>query len=214
MSTAAPTFDEDFQDQLTALFAWRRDVRHFRGDPLPDGTLDDLLDIACRSPSVGNAQPWRFVHVFTPERRRALADHVDGCKDKAAQAYDTERRVLYDGLKLHGLREAPEVIAVFCDEQAATGHGLGRATMPETLCWSTITAIHTLWLAARARGIGMGWVSIVDPGAMHGLLEIPADWRFIALLCLGFAADENDTPELVRHGWQDRLPASTTRFIR
>lgn len=210
----APEFDEDFRRQLGELFAWRRDVRHFREGSLPGGAVDELLDIACHGPSVGNAQPWRFVRVLSPERRITLVTHVDAQKQAASTAYAGSQQALYDGLKLHGLREAPEVLAVFCDEQAGTGHGLGRATMPETLCWSVVTAIHALWLAARAQGIGMGWVSILDPAAMNTLLDVPAHWRFVALLCLGYPADESDTPELVLHGWQDRLPASETRFTR
>lgn len=211
---SAPVFDEAFRRELGALFAWRRDVRHFRRDLLPEGAIDELLDLASHGPSVGNAQPWRFVRVLSPGRRAALAVHADARKAEAGQAYDDERKALYDNLKLHGLREAPEALAVFCDETGAAGQGLGRMTMPETLCWSVIAAIHTLWLAARAHGIGMGWVSILDPEAMNALLDVPDDWRFIALLCLGYPADESETPELVRHGWQDRLPASTTRFNR
>ena len=209
-----PEFSDAFRDQLDQLFAWRRDVRHFRSDPLPDREIEELLAIACRSPSVGNAQPWRFVRVLLPEKRTALAAHADTCKAAAGSGHDGERAALYDGLKLHGLREAPEVLAVFCDELAATGHGLGRATMPETLCWSVVAAVHTLWLAARARGIGMGWVSILEPHAVNAMLDVPESWRFVALLCLGYPVDESDTPELVRHGWQDRLPASETRFTR
>lgn len=209
-----PEFGEDFCRQLGELFAWRRDVRHFRSDPLPEGAVDELLDIACHGPSVGNAQPWRFVRVLSAERRTALAAHADVQKHAAGAAYSGNQQARYDGLKLHGLHEAPEVLAVFCDEQAGAGHGLGRATMPETLCWSVVAAIHSLWLAARARGIGMGWISILDPAAMNALLDVPANWRFVALLCLGYPADESDTPELVRRGWQDRLPASETRFIR
>lgn len=209
-----PRFDDSFRKQLDDLFAWRRDVRQFRRDPLPAGLIDALLGTACCSPSVGNAQPWRFVRVCSPERRAGLAAHAEAHKHEAAGAYDGERRALYDGLKLHGLQDAPEVLAVFCDEQAVTGHGLGRQTMPDTLCWSVISAIHTLWLASRARGIGLGWVSILDPLAMHALLDVPQDWRFVALLCLGYPADESETPELVRRGWQERLPCSATRFRR
>jgi len=209
-----PDFDDTFRTRLDQLFAWRRDVRHFRRDSLPEGAIDELLDLASHGPSVGNAQPWRFVRVLSPGRRAALAVHADAHKVAAGQAYDDERKALYDRLKLHGLREAPEVLAVLCDEPGAAGQGLGRMTMPETLCWSVIAAIHTLWLAARARGIGMGWVSILDPAAMNALLDVPDDWRFIALLCLGYPADESETPELVRHGWQDRLPAAATRFNR
>lgn len=211
---SGPVFSADFCRELETLLAWRRDVRHFRRTPLPDGAMDALLELACQGASVGNAQPWRFVQVRSPERREALALAADACKHAAGQAYTAERGALYEGLKLHGLREAPEIVAVFCDETAQTGHGLGRATMPETLCWSVVAAIQTLWLAARARGIGLGWVSLVDPGAVNALLGVPVDWRFIALLCIGYPEAESETPELVRHGWQAALPASRTRFIR
>jgi len=211
---SGPHFDTAFRAKLEELFLWRRDVRHFLTDPLPDGLIDDLMDVACHGPSVGNAQPWRFVRVCSPERRAALAAHVEVHKHEAGEGYDGEQRALYDTLNLHGLREAPEVLAVFCDMAGAAGHGLGRRTMPETLCWSVIAAIHSLWLAARANDIGLGWVSILDPAAMNAVLAVPADWRFVALLCLGYPADESNTPELVRHGWQDRLPPAETRFTR
>lgn len=211
---SGPEFSAAFRRELDTLFAWRRDVRHFRRDALPDGMMDELLDMACNGPSVGNAQPWRFVQVHTSQLREALALQADACKHEAGQAYDAERGAHYDSLKLHGLREAPEVLAVFCDETAGTGHGLGRATMPETLCWSVVTAIHTLWLAARARGIGLGWVSILKPAAINRLLDVSPEWRFIALLCLGYPDGDSDTPELVQHGWQPHLPASRTRFVR
>lgn len=209
-----PVFSPEFRRELETLFAWRRDVRHFQHTPLPIGTMDELLGVACHGPSVGNAQPWRFVQVQSPERREALAQAADACKQAAGAAYAAQRGALYDDLKLHGLREAPEIVAVFCDEAAETGHGLGRATMPETLCWSVVAAIQTLWLAARARGIGLGWVSLLDPAAVNTVLGVPADWRFVALLCLGYPETESLTPELVRHGWQAPLPASRTRFVR
>lgn len=209
-----PEFDADFREKLDQLFLWRRDVRHFSSAPLPDGTVDALLETGCRSPSVGNAQPWRFVRVVSSERRKALSLHVDAQKQFASSGYEGQQLALYDRLRLHGLHVAPEVLAVFCDEKSVAGHGLGRKTMPETLCWSVIAAIHTLWLAARARGIGLGWVSILDPTLMNSLLDVPREWRFVALLCLGYPTDESDTPELVRQGWQDVLPVSATRFIR
>ena len=211
---SGPQFSADFRRELETLFAWRRDVRHFQRAPLPVGAIDELLEVACHAPSVGNAQPWRFVQVQSPERREALALAADACKQAAGGAYASERSALYQSLKLHGLREAPEIVAVFCDEAAETGHGLGRATIPETLCWSVVAAIQTLWLAARARGIGLGWVSLLDPAAINTMLGVPADWRFIALLCLGYPGAESLTPELVHHDWQAPLPASRTRFVR
>ncbi|MFC3308917.1 5,6-dimethylbenzimidazole synthase [Blastomonas aquatica] len=207
-------FDSAFREQLDQLLAWRRDVRQFDTRPLPDGLLDTLLETACHGPSVGNAQPWRFVRIVSPTLRQRLADTVDAQKRAAGERYSGGRKALYDGLKLHGLREAPEIVAVFCDEQGEAGHGLGRATMPETVCWSVVTAIHTLWLAARAQDIGLGWVSIIDPAGMNAQLDVPGDWRFIALLCLGYPERESETPELVRHGWQDRLPFEITRLER
>lgn len=210
----APTFSPAFVDDLDRLLAWRRDVRHFQTKPLPDGTLDGLLDQACLAPSVGNSQPWRFVRVLSGERRHAVIGQVELENRRAAEIYDDEARAAYDALKLHGLREAPEHLAVFCQMDPKAGHGLGRQTMPETTVYSVVMAIHTIWLTARAIGVGMGWVSIVAPAKMNALLDVPEDWRFVALLCLGYPAQDSETPELVRRHWQDRLPADQTRFIR
>lgn len=207
-------FDADFREKLDCLFLWRRDVRHFRLEPLLTGAIDELLELACRGPSAGNAQPWRFVRVLSAERRAVLVAHIETYQYQAGQIYDEDKRILHDRLKLHGLREAPEVLAVFCDENGTAGHGLGRQTMPETLCWSVVAAVQILWLAARARGIGLGWVSILDPAAMNAVLDVSSEWRFIGLMCLGYPAQESETPELINQGWQDRLPASVTRFTR
>ena len=134
---------------------------------------------------------------------------------KASERYTAgEQRDSYLSLKLHGIREAPELIAVFCDEQPQAGHGLGIATMPEMLRYSTVLAIYNLWLAARVRGVGMGWVSILDPGHVSALLDVPAHWALIALLCLGYPEDEIVTPELERRGWQAREPWRDKVFER
>jgi 5,6-dimethylbenzimidazole synthase len=209
-----PVFPPAFTEQLGTLLAWRRDVRHFQTLPLPVGTLDHLLDRASLAPSVGNSQPWRFVRVLSAERRSAIIAHVEAENRQAAAIYDDDAHAAYHALKLHGLNEAPEHLAAFCQIDPAAGHGLGRQTMPETLVYSVVMAIHTLWLAARAIGVGMGWISIVDPAAMNNLLDAPEDWRFVALLCLGYPAQESETPELVRRRWQDRLPADQTRCTR
>ncbi|WP_010163299.1 5,6-dimethylbenzimidazole synthase [Sphingomonas sp. PAMC 26617] len=199
----APDFDSAFGDQLEALLRWRRDVRHFGPRAVSEDAMHALLDSAALAPSVGNAQPWRFVRVRSAQLRTRLADHVDAASRDAAWAIpDATLRTRYRALKLHGIREAPELLAVFCDEVPDAGHGLGRATMPEMLRYSTVMAIHTLWLAARARDIGLGWVSILDPVVVTELLDVPPGWTLIALLCLGYPAEPSDTPELERHGWQ------------
>lgn len=201
-----PHFDAEFQADLDTLLLWRRDVRQFRADALPDALVDDLLRAATRGPSVGNSQPWRFVKVASPARRRAIIDHVESQNQMAAAGYRDDVRRHYDALKLHGLADCPVVLAVFCLPDPAAGQGLGRATMNETLVYSTVCAIHGLWLKARAHGVGLGWVSIVEPGVMAGLLEVSPDWRFVALLCLGYPESEASAPLLETAGWQARLP--------
>jgi 5,6-dimethylbenzimidazole synthase len=177
-------------------------VRWFRRDPLPAGTVERLIATAALAPSVGNAQPWRFQRVNG--QGEALAAEVDRASAAAAERYPPERAAAYRALKLHGLREAPERLAVWSDDAPAAGHGLGVATMPEMLRYSTVMAVHTLWLAARAEGIGLGWVSILDPDAVRTLLAAPAHWTLIALLCLGYPEEEARIPELERRGWQAR----------
>lgn len=203
----APDFDPAFAKHLETLLRWRRDVRHFSPRPVAEADLSALLALAALAPSVGNAQPWRFVRIRSAALRARLADHVDTVSADAADAIPEDAlRARYRALKLHGIREAPELLAVFCDEAPEAGHGLGRATMPETLRYSTVMAIHTLWLAARAHGLGVGWVSIVDRRTVTTLLEMPADWTLIALLCLGYPSAPSDCPELERRGWQAREP--------
>lgn len=205
--TTPPSFDAAFRDQLDQLFHWRRDVRHFRPTPVPEAEMQAILRAAALAPSVGNSQPWRFVRLRSPALRTTLAEHVDATSGEAAAAMtDTTRRDAYARLKLHGLREAPEILLVFSDEDPEAGHRLGRVTMPETLRYSTVMAIHTLWLAARARGIGMGWVSILDPAHVTRLVDVPDRWALIALLCLGYPDLPSADPELERRGWQAREP--------
>nr|WP_298690583.1 5,6-dimethylbenzimidazole synthase [uncultured Dongia sp.] len=198
------SFGQAFRDEFEELLAWRRDVRHFKTDSVPADLVEHLLDLTSLAPSVGNAQPWRFVSVDEPARRAAIIENFSQANAAALSNYDGERAELYARLKLAGLREAPRHFAVFCDETTAQGSGLGRLTMPETLRYSTVLAIHTLWLAARARGLGLGWVSIIDPAQATATLDVPASWRFVAYLCLGFPAGDHIEPELQRKGWQSR----------
>ncbi|MBB4265557.1 5,6-dimethylbenzimidazole synthase [Roseospira visakhapatnamensis] len=211
----SPRFDPAFQDHLETLFRWRRDIRHFRTDPLPAGLLEDLVRQAALAPSVGNAQPWRFVSVADPARRAAITANFERETTAARATYDETRAAAYDRLKLEGLREAPVHLAVFCDDATDAGHGLGRRTMPETLRYSVVGAIQQFWLAARARDVAVGWVSILDPEAAHRDLEAPASWTLIAYLCVGWPAPETDseTPELVRAGWQGPVEDARRLFI-
>jgi 5,6-dimethylbenzimidazole synthase len=204
-------FDSKFCAQLRDLLIWRRDVRHFRRDPLPSGTLEALIELACLAPSVGLSQPWRFVIVEDETRRAAIRENFQACNAAALAAQSGERAGLYARLKLAGLEQAPAHLAVFADRSTAQGHGLGRHTMPEMIEYSAVTAVHTIWLAARAQGIGMGWVSILDPQAIPTLLDVPPDWKFIGYFCLGYPQADDTTPELEQNGWEcRRLPSSVT----
>lgn len=200
----SPIFDADFRARLHDLFLWRRDVRKFRREPLPDDALPRLLEIATLAPSVGLSQPWRFVTVDDAARRASIRRNFERCNAEALAAQAPERAALYARLKLAGLDDAPCQLAVFADPTTAQGHGVGRRTMPETIAYSVVAAVHTLWLAARAEGIGMGWVSILDPGEMAAVLDVPADWKFIGHFCLGYPHEEDDTPLLERVAWERR----------
>jgi 5,6-dimethylbenzimidazole synthase len=199
-----PRFDADFRARLYDLLRWRRDVRRFKRTPLPEGTIERLIGVACLSPSVGLSEPWRFVLVEDPARRAAIRANFEACNKHALEMQDPDRGALYARLKLAGLDDAPVQIAVFSDRGTAQGAGLGRLTMPETLDYSVVTAMHTLWLVARAEGLGLGWVSILDPARMAEILEVPKDWIFIGHLCMGYPVQEDDTPVLEREGWEHR----------
>jgi 5,6-dimethylbenzimidazole synthase len=198
------SFDEAFRQKLRELFIWRRDVRRFRTDPLPDGTMERLIEIACLSPSVGLSQPWRFVIVEDQARRRAVIEDFKSCNAKALRSYAGERAAHYAALKLAGLEVAPGHLAVFAEKASEMGHGLGRMTMPETIEYSVVTAISFMWLAARAEGIGLGWVSILDPLRVGEILAIPKSWKFIGYICVGYPEAEFDRPELERADWEHR----------
>ena len=158
MTSTAPVFDEAFRAQFAELLLWRRDVRHFRTKPLPEGCMERLLGLACLAPSVGLSEPWRFVLVDDPEKRKAVRDNFLAANADSFASYEGERAQIYTKLKLAGLDDAPVQLAVFTEPDPEQGARLGRRTMPETVCYSAVTAIHTLWLAARVEGIGMGWV--------------------------------------------------------
>jgi 5,6-dimethylbenzimidazole synthase len=203
MNELAP-FDEEFRARLRDLLIWRRDVRRFRPDPLPIGTLERLFEIASLAPSVGLCQPWRFVVVDDPRRRQVVRDVFKACNADALASYSGDTAVSYAKLKLAGLEEAPCQFAAFTDRATAVGHGLGRRTMPETAEYSAVAAISMMWLAARAENIGMGWISIVDPARMNDILDVPKSWRFIGYFCVGYPQVESDQPELERVGWERR----------
>ncbi|HTU81992.1 MAG TPA: 5,6-dimethylbenzimidazole synthase [Candidatus Acidoferrales bacterium] len=210
----APVFDDRFRERLRDLFAWRRDVRHFLATSVDDAVIDRLVRTASLAPSVGYAQPWRFVRVDDAGRRAQVVASFERSNAEALAAYEGDDAALYARLKLAGLRDAPVHLAVFCDESTPAGRGLGRRTMPEMLAYSAANAVYAFWLAARAEGVGAGWVSILEPDAVKAALEVPEEWKLIAYLCVGYPVEAHATPELQRAGWESRDERATTLYRR
>jgi 5,6-dimethylbenzimidazole synthase len=199
-----PSFDPAFRERLATLVAWRRDVRRFSDRPVPAALIEEMLDLTQLSPSVGNSQPWRWVRVESADRRAAIRANFRDCNERAQAAQPDEHAEAYAALKLEGMDRAPLQFAVFCDRETTQGHGLGQRTMPETADYSTVAMITTFWLAARAAGLGVGWVSILDPELVTETLMVPVSWKFVAYLCVGWPEEEHLDPELERFGWQAR----------
>ncbi|HET6388721.1 uroporphyrinogen-III C-methyltransferase [Hyphomicrobium sp.] len=197
---------------LEQLVRWRRDVRRFKRDPVPEALVEELLRLADLAPSVGNSQPWRIVNVGDADLRAKLARNFEAARTRAGEGYSGDRADLYGRLKLAGLDAAPVHLAIFCDHGVLQGHGLGRHTMPETLDHSCACMVTVLWLAAREAGLGLGWVSIVDPSEVAKMLGVPPDWKFVGYLLLGWPEEEHLDPELERHGWQPRTAFETRYF--
>lgn len=180
----------------------RRDVRHFRDDPVADADIARAIAVATLAPSVGYSQPWRWIRVDSPRRREAIvASHVRA-NEAARVGAHAERSEEYGNLTLSGLAVAPVHLAVCCDTTTTRGGGLGRQTMPQTLRDSVVMAIYGFWLAARARGLGVGWVSILDPDEAARVLDLPPGWELVAYLAVGHTIADSTTPELAERGWE------------
>ena len=198
-------FSDDERAAVYRAIRARRDVRQgFLPEPVPDAVLMRLLGAAHAAPSVGLMQPSRFVVVRDVEVRSAVKEAFSLANSAAAERYAGERRELYGALKLEGILEAPQNICVLCDAGSAQGYGLGRQTMPEAAVYSSVCAVQNLWLAARVEGIGVGWVSIVDPVRLREILCVPERLTVVAYLCVGYVAEFGKGPELERAGWESR----------
>ena len=194
----------------------RRDVRaHFLPDPIPDDVLGRVLDAAHHAPSVGFMQPWDFLVIRNIDVRKAVHRNFELANQRAAAAYDGERRKIYDGLKLAGILDAPVNLCVTCDPERPKGSGLGRQTDSSVALYSTVCAVQNLWLAARAESLGVGWVSIVDLDLLKATLGIPPALTLVAYLCIGYVAEFRPQPDLEEKGWETRgTLASVTHFDR
>ncbi|MDX1779930.1 MAG: 5,6-dimethylbenzimidazole synthase [Thalassovita sp.] len=166
--------------------------------------LQQCLDAFLMAPSVGLSEPWRVIRVQNDAARQAALKNFKAANAEALSGYGGDKAKLYANLKLSGMQDAPVQLAVFCDDATGKGAGLGAGTMPDTRRYSVVSAINLFWLAARARGIGVGWVSILDPDQLRRDLEVPDSWTLVGYLCVGWPEANDDTPELERAGWEDR----------
>ena len=205
--TKAAGFDEDARQAVYRAIRERRDVRRgFLPEPMSDDLLGRLLEAAHNAPSVGLMQPWRFIVVRDIGVRQTIHKIFLDANQQALAGYEGEQQQNYAGLKLEGILEAPQNLCIVCDPQSNQGHQLGRLTMPETALYSAVCAVQNLWLAARAEGIGVGWVSILEPARLRCALKIPDHITPVAYLCLGYVEAFAPEPDLERAGWEKRTP--------
>jgi 5,6-dimethylbenzimidazole synthase len=192
---------------LYRAIALRRDVRtEFLPHPVDEELLARVLGAAHQAPSVGLSQPWHFIVIRDRTTRSAVHADFTRANAAAAAAYEAADAERYRGLRLAGILEAPVNVCVTCDEAPARGNGLGRQTMPETARYSTVCAIQNLWLAARVEGLGVGWVSILEPASLRARLAIPAHLTIVAYLCVGHVATFAPVADLERDRWETRVP--------
>ncbi|WP_323753347.1 5,6-dimethylbenzimidazole synthase [Marinobacter sp.] len=207
MSNHNDPFTEAQREGLYRAIFERRDVRsQFLPEPIPDDVLARILKAAHHAPSVGFMQPWDFIVIDSlPVREQVLAS-FDEENAKAAENYTGERKESYRSLKLQGIIESPINLCITCDRSRGGPHVLGRNSIMEMDLFSTCLAVQNLWLSARAEGIGVGWVSILDQDRLSDILQLPDQVYPLAYLCLGYVSEFLDQPELQAKGWRSRLP--------
>ncbi len=199
-------FSDADRAALRRIMGSRRDIRRFRSDPVPEETVHRIVAAAHQAPSVGHSQPWRFVVVQDPDTRARAAVFADRARMAQATRMDPDAaRHLLD-LDLEGIREAPLGLVVCCDRRAAPEGVLGRATFKDADMWSCACAIENLWLAARAEGLGVGWVTLFKPDELADLVRAPEGVATLGWLCLGWPDERPPDPGLERRGWSERLP--------
>jgi 5,6-dimethylbenzimidazole synthase len=189
----------------------RRDIRRFRPGPVPDDVLLRILDAGHHAGSVGFMQPWNFIVIRDQAFRHQVKELFEAENSRAAENYSGERLELYRSLKLEGIEESALNLCVTCDRTRG-GKVLGRSTVLETDLFSTCLAVQNLWLAARAEGVGIGWVSILDHAKLAGLLGLPGHVVPVAYLAVGYPEEFPEKPMLESAGWRGRLPLEDLVF--
>lgn len=212
LAPAAPFSDAERDAVYKAIFT-RRDVRdQFLPDPVAEDVLHRILTAAHHAPSVGLSQPWNFIVIRDQAARDQVWQAFNRANEEAAQMFEGDRQTTYRSLKLEGIRKAPVNICVTCDRSRGGKVVLGRTHNQSMDLYSTVCAIQNLWLAARAEGIGMGWVSVFRDADLRDLLKIPDRIEIVGYLCLGHVDELYQTPELEVKGWSKRLSVDEMIF--
>ncbi|MEE1939091.1 nicotinate-nucleotide--dimethylbenzimidazole phosphoribosyltransferase [Streptomyces sp. TRM 70361] len=205
----APGYGEAEREALHRVMRERRDVRNgFRPDPIPDEVLLRVLEAAHTAPSVGHSQPWDFVLIRSEETRRTMHELAMRQRDAYAMSLPKGRAKQFREMKVEAILDTPVNIVVTADPTRGGRHTLGRHTQPQMAPYSSALAVENLWLAARAEGLGVGWVSFFDEREMVRVLGLPEHLEVVAYLCVGYVDAFPDEPELVQAGWSKRRPLS------
>lgn len=205
--TAGGPFSEAEREAVYRAIHSRRDVRsQFLPDPIADEVMLRILDAAHHAPSVGFMQPWNFLVVRDPDKKRRVAEIFAQANNEAAAMFPQDRQDAYRALKLEGITSSPVNICVTCERTRGGPVVLGATHMPDMDLFSTVCAVQNLWLAARAEGLGVGWVSILKEAEVKAVLGIPEPIRLVAYLCMGKVDSFYATPELEQKGWRKRVP--------
>ncbi|MGY9045926.1 MAG: 5,6-dimethylbenzimidazole synthase [Rhodobacterales bacterium] len=213
MLEQAEPFSQAERDAVYKAIYTRRDVRdQFKPDPVSDDVLLRLLDAAHHAPSVGFMQPWNFIVIRAQQERERIWQAFCAANEEAAEMFSGERQSKYRSLKLEGIRKAPINICVTCDRTRGGKVVLGRTHNADMDVYSSVCAIQNLWLAARAEGVGLGWVSIFRPADIRQLLNIPEHVEIVGYLCLGYVDELYTRPELEVKGWNKRTPLEELIF--
>ncbi|OGH59226.1 MAG: 5,6-dimethylbenzimidazole synthase [Candidatus Lindowbacteria bacterium RIFCSPLOWO2_12_FULL_62_27] len=200
-------FPDEWKEGVYRAIYARRDIRsQFKPDPIAEDVLARILRAAHHAPSVGFMQPWDFILIRDVAIKQKIREDFERATEEAAVKFAPEKEAVYRKLKLEGIREAPINICVTCDRRRFGPVVIGRTSQPVMDLFSSVCAVQNLWLAARAEGLGVGWVSILHPRELRRILALPAEVEPIAYLCVGHVTEFPDRPELESAGWLPRMP--------
>jgi len=214
MNGTSHRFTEEQREGVYRAIRERRDIRaQFLPDPVPEETLWRLLDAAHQAPSVGFMQPWNFLVVRDPDTKERVHQLFVEANERSARMFPAEKEAVYRTFKLEGIREAPVNLLVTCDRSRFGPVVIGRTVQPDMDLYSAVCAVQNLWLAARAEGLGVGWVSILEEEPLRRLFGLPDEVAVIAYLCIGFVSHFPERPELEQAGWLPRLALEDLVFF-